>query len=261
MRGLLPSVWLLGAALYTALTLFLSRPVIEDWPLPPHVNETAVAKQPAKSARLMFKDEALAELAAAEPATAVKFQPKAAWHNEWAQIAGYTTVGRLRPSATSPVLFAYSVGRPLRVISREGGFARVQDLGSGQLGWVRETSLAPFIGGYRQREERVAEPVVAAAEPAATMAAVEPAATMSEPESVAVVTPVAVNAVAPAAVKKAQHPRNPAIAAKPRKDTVAAAEPAPRGLFRRKRNQIQQVALGSDNSGVAAIMQRALGRF
>jgi hypothetical protein len=249
MRGLLPSVWLLGAALYTALTLVLSRPVIEEWPLPPHVNETVVAKQPAKSARLMFKDEALvAEAAAPE----VKFQPKAAWHNEWVQIAGYTTVGRIRPSATSPVLFAYSVGRPLRVISREGGFARVQDLGSGQLGWVRETSLAPFIGGYRQREERAVEPVLAAAEPAATM---------TEPEIAAVVTPVAVNAVAPAAVKKTQHPRNPAIAAKPRKDTVANAEPAPRGLFRRKRNQVQHVALGGDNSGVAAIMQRALGRF
>jgi hypothetical protein len=240
----------LGAALYTALTLVLSRPVVEDWPLPPHVNETAVAKQPAKSARLIFKDEALvAEAAAPE----VKFQPKAAWHNEWAQIAGYTTVGRLRPSAASPALFAYSVGRPLRVISREGGFARVQDLGSGQLGWVRETSLAPFIGGYRQREERALEPVV--------VAAAEPAAAAAEPEITAAVTPVAAKAVAPVAVKKAQQPRNPAIAAKPRKDTVANAEPAPRGLFRRKRNQVQHVALGGDNSGVAAIMQRALGRF
>ena len=145
--------------------------------------------------------------------------------------------------STSPALFAYSVGRPLRVISREGGFARVQDLGSGQLGWVRETSLAPFTGGYRQREERVAEPVVAAAPPETTVA---------EPASEVVVTPVA--------LKKAP-PRIPAVAAKPRKETVAAAEPAPRGLFRRKRNQVQHVALGNEGTGVAAIMQRAFGRF
>jgi hypothetical protein len=248
MRGLLPSVWLLGAALYTALTLFLSRPVIEEWPLPPHVNETIIAKQPPKSARLIFPDEVLAELAAVEPAP----EPQAPWRNEWAQIAGYTTVGRLHPSSTSPVLFAYSVGRPLRVISREGGFARVQDLGSGQLGWVRETSLAPFTGGYRLREDRVAEPVVAA---------VEPEATAVEPDVATAVTPVAVKVVTPVAVKKATHPRMAAGAAKPRKDTVANAEPASRGLFRRKRNQVQQVALGSENSGVAAIMQRALGRF
>ena len=247
MRGLLPSVWLLGAALYTALTLFLSRPAIEQWPLPPRVNETVVAKQPPRSARLIFPDEMKAELAAKAPAP----EPQAPWRDEWAQIAGFTTVGRLHPTPTSPVLFAYSVGRPLRVISREGGFARVQDLGSGQLGWVRETSLAPFTGGYRQRDERVAEPVVAAAPPATTVA---------EPASEVVVTPVAVNGATPVALKKAP-PRIPAVAAKPGKQTVAAAEPAPRGLFRRKRNQVQHVALGSQGTGVGAIMQRALGRF
>jgi hypothetical protein len=240
MRGLLPSVWLLGAALYTALTLFLIRPVVEEWPLPPRVNETVIAKQPPKAAMLIFQDEPQVELAAAAaPAAGTRVE----WRDEWAQIAGYTTVGRLHPSSTSPALFAYSVGRPLRVISREGGFARVQDLGSGQLGWVRETSLAPFTGGYRQREERVAEPVVAAAPPETTVA---------EPASEVVVTPVA--------LKKAP-PRIPAVAAKPRKETVAAAEPAPRGLFRRKRNQVQHVALGNEGTGVAAIMQRAFGRF
>lgn len=239
MRGLLPSVWLLGAALYTALTLFLIRPVVEEWPLPPRVNETVIAKQPPKAAMLIFQDEPQVELAAAAaPAAGTRVE----WRDEWAQIAGYTTVGRLHPSSTSPALFAYSVGRPLRVISREGGFARVQDLGSGQLGWVRETSLAPFTGGYRQREERVAEPVVAAAPPETTVA---------EPASEVVVTP---------ALKKAP-PRIPAVAAKPRKETVAAAEPAPRGLFRRKRNQVQHVALGNEGTGVAAIMQRAFGRF
>ena len=91
----LPSAWLLGAALYTALTLFLSRPAVEDWLLPPHVNETVVAKQPPKSARLVFQDELrLAEHAAAQAA-----KPEPEWRNEWVQIAGYTTVGRAHPSS------------------------------------------------------------------------------------------------------------------------------------------------------------------
>lgn len=248
MRGLLPSVWLLGAALYTALTLVLSRPAIEHWPLPPRVNETVIAKQPPRAAMLIFPDKPRVELAAAAaPAAAARVE----WRDEWAQIAGYTTVGRLHPSSTSPALFAYSVGRPLRVISREGGFARVQDLGSGQLGWVRESSLAPFTGGYRQRQERVAEPVVAAGPPEAAVAEPNIAAVAVEPESAVVV---------PVALKKAP-PRSPAVAAKPGKQTVAAAEPAPRGLFRRKRNQVQHVALGGQGTGVAAIMQRAFGRF
>jgi hypothetical protein len=248
----------LAAALYTVLILVLSRPTIEEWPLPPRVDETVVVKQPPRSAGHVFKDEILLK----QTATAAAPEPQAQWRDEWAQIAGYTAMGRLHPSSASPVLFAYSVGRPLRVLSREGGFARVQDLGSGQLGWVEEASLAPFTGGYRQPEPRVAEPVVAAAEPAAPVTAAEPAAaTMAMPNSVAAVTPVAVKTVAPVAGKKAAHPRI-AAAAKPGKDGVAAAEPpAPRGLFRRKRNQVEHVALGSEGSGVAAIMQRALGRF
>jgi hypothetical protein len=240
MRALLPSVWLLGAALYTALILFLSQPAIEAWPLPPRVNETVVAKQPPKSAGLVFKDEAKVALAA----SALAAEARAAWRDEWVQIAGYTTVGRVHPSSAAPVLFAYSVGRPLRVLAREDGFIRVQDLGSGQLGWVRENSVAPFTGGYRLPEQRVAEPVVAA---------IEPDQTVAKPDVSAVVTPVA--------VKRVPQPRTPAVAANLPQETVAATEPAPRGLFRRRRNQVQHVALDNQGSGVAAIMQRALSRF
>ena len=46
--------------------------------------------------------------------------PKIERRDEWVQIAGYTTVVRAEPTTASPVLFAYSVGRPLRVIAREG---------------------------------------------------------------------------------------------------------------------------------------------
>ncbi len=94
-------------------------------------------------------------------------------HDEWVQIAGYTTVVRAEPTTASPVLFAYAAGRPLRVIAREGGFARVQDLGSGQYGWVKESALAPFTGGYRQREDVAPQPqVVASAAPASVPAQV-----------------------------------------------------------------------------------------
>ena len=241
MRRLLPSVWLLGAALYTALVLFLSRPVLdEEWPLPPKINETVIAKQPPKAARLIFKDEAPRQRIAAQPAS----RPQIERHNEWVQVVDHTAVGRVQPSAASPVLFAYSVGRPLRVIAREGGFVRVQDLGSGQLGWISETSLAPFVGGYRLRDNSVTAPLVAAAEPQA----IEP-----KPLEPAVVTQVAAKRVPP--------PRNKPVAIQSAKEAVAAVEPAPRGLFRRKRDQVQRVALGSHGTGVAAIMQRAFGQF
>jgi hypothetical protein len=131
------------------------------------------------------------------------------------------------------------------VIAREADFVRVQDLGSGQLGWVKETALTPFVGGYRLREQNVAEPVVRAAEPAATVA---------KPQIAAVVTPVA-------AKKVPQPAQRRAVAVQPRPETVAATEPVARGLFRRKRDQVQRVAFGSQDTGVAAIVQRAFGRF
>jgi Bacterial SH3 domain len=239
MRGPLPSAWLLGAALYTALTLFLNRPVSEDWPLPPRTNETVIAKQPHKAAGLVFKDE-LPKVAAVPSAAS-----KGPWRNEYVQVSEYTTVGRVHPSAASPVLFAYSVGRPLRVIAREDGFVRVQDLGSGQLGWIKQTALTPFTGGYRVRQAPAAEPVVAAAEPEATAQA---------PQVAAVATPVAAKKVV------RQHRKDVVVATQPRPETVAATEPV-RGLFRRKRGQIERAAYGSDDDDVAAIMRRAFSRF
>ncbi len=141
-------------------------------------------------------------------------------------------------------MFAYSVGQPLRVIAREGDFVRVQDLGSGQLGWVKETAIAPFTGGYRLREPTVAAPVVAMAEPAAT-----------------VETPQVAEAVTPVAVKKVRQRRKDGVAAQPHEAAVAAVEPAARGLFRWRRDQVQRVAYGSEDNSVAAIMRRAFSRF
>jgi hypothetical protein len=47
------------------------------------------------------------------------------------------------PSPSAPVLYAFPAGRQLRVIGREGGFARIKDLQSGATGWADERILAP----------------------------------------------------------------------------------------------------------------------
>ena len=248
MRGVLPSVWLLGAALYTASILSLAGPFAgdESWPAPHPVNETVVAKLPPAVTL-----QALAQTQAPLVLAALTHKPRAEHRTEWVQVAGYTTVVRARPSAEAAPLYAYAVGRPLRVITREGRFVRVQDLGSGKLGWVEESSLVPFCGGYRQRVPRVTEPLVAAATPAATPVLQPEAAAASMEAPVA--TPVI-------AAKKAKPPRGDALAARMAKETVIEAEPVERGLFRRKRG-VEKVALGGRASGMAGMIDRAIRGF
>jgi hypothetical protein len=252
MRGLLPSVWLLAAALYAVSLLSLIQPFsgIDVWPVPPPANETVVVKRPlAMAPQPAAQEEAVLVLAAA-----VAPEPKIERRNEWVQIAGYTTVVRSRPSSTAPALFAYSVGRSFRVIAREAGFVRVQDLGSGQLGWIEESSLVPFVGGYRQREHQVLKPQVAAvAEPQATVA--EPQAKVAKP--VVAVEKPKIDAVA---AKKVQQPRNEAVPARAKKETVAVVEAGDRGHVRKRRDRIQRVALGG-RTGLAAMVDRAFRGF
>lgn len=260
MRGLLPSVWLLAAALYAVSLLSLIQPFSgnDAWPAPPPANETVVAKQPLS---LALKPDPIAlkpdpeGTGAPVQAAAPAIEPKPERRNEWVQVAGYTTVVRSRPSSASPVLLAYSVGRPFRVIAREAGFVRVQDLGSGQLGWIEESSLVPFVGGYRQREQQVVEPqVVAVAEPQATVA--KPQATVAKP-LVAAAKPKTYAVAA----KKVQQPRNEAVPARAKKETVVVVETGDRGQFRKKRDRIQRVALGGRNTGLAAMVDRAFRGF
>jgi hypothetical protein len=245
MRGLLPSVWLLAAALYAVSLLSLIQPFSGDeaWPAPPPANETVVAKQPLSFALKPDPEGTSAPVQAAAPA----IEPKTERRNEWVQVAGYTTVVRSRPSSPAAPLLAYSVGRPFRVIAREAGFVRVQDLGSGQLGWIEESSLAPFVGGYRQREQQVVEPQVAVAEPQATVA--KPLVAVAKPETHA------------AAAKKVEQPHIDAIAARAKKETVTVVETGDRGLFKKRRDRIQRVALGARTTGLAAMVDRAFRGF
>ena len=259
MRGLLPSVWLLLATLYTTSILALVSPfsAIDDWPAPLPINETVRAKEPGPVASTPEAEPPVLSLQLVSLAAPVA--PKPQRHDEWVQIAGYTTVVRAEPTTASPVLLAYSVGRPLRVIARGAGFARVQDLGSGQYGWVKETSLAPFTGGYRQPVDVTPAPqlvATAAPEPeAAQLSASEPkAAQVAAPAPQAVVAkPVVISA------KKSQPARNDAATARAKTEMVAAAGPGQRGLFGMRRERPQRVALRGGNSGFAGMIGRAFG--
>jgi hypothetical protein len=253
MRALLPSVWLLLAGLYSISLLAVFKPfsAAEDWPAPKPVNETVRAKEPHSVA-----------LPSAAAAVAPAFQlvslaapvaAEAKSKDEWVQIAGYTTMVFAEPTAASSVLSAYAAGRPLRVISREQGFARVQDLGSGQFGWVKEAALAPFTGGYREREQPVLAPQLVASAAPVEVAPVAPQ---------AAVLP-AIAAKGAVLAKKIKPPRSPvaavtAVSAKP-ETAAAGAEPGQRGFFGLRRAQPQRVALRGNESGFAGMISRALG--
>ncbi len=255
MRGLLPSVWLLLAGLYTASLLALIQPFSrdDDWPTPAPVNETVRAKEPRLTAFPSTTAEAgapaIQRVSLVAPIAAKGVEPQ----DQWVRIAAYTTVARAEPTTAAPVLFAYTPGRPLRVIAREGGFAHVQDLSSGQYGWVKESALAPFSGGDRPREDVAPPPqVVASAAPASVPEQV------AAPKAVAPQAPVAKAVVV--ATKKLQPPRGDPAAARPDKETVAAVEPGQRGFFGLRRNRPQRIALSGNDSGFAGIISRAFGR-
>ena len=259
MRGLLPSVWLLLAGLYTASLLALIQPFSfgDDWPTPPPRNETVRAKEPGQTALPPLAETGASPLQRVSLVAALA--PKGVeQQDQWARIGGYTTVARAEPTTIAPVLFAYTPGRPLRVIAREGGFAHVQDLGSGQYGWVKESALAPFAGGDRQREDVAPQPQVVASAAPASVAEQVTAPTAVAPQAVAPQAPVAKAVVV--AARKLRPPRGDAAAARPDKETVvAAAEPEQRGLFGFRRNRPQRIALSGNDSGFAGIINRAFG--
>lgn len=47
------------------------------------------------------------------------------------------------PSSSAPTMYGFPAGRPFRVIGRDGGFAKIEDLKSGASGWIDEAALAP----------------------------------------------------------------------------------------------------------------------
>jgi hypothetical protein len=170
--------------------------------------------------------------------------------NEWVQVASFTTIVHARPSSSSPVISAYPIGQELRVIARKSGFARVQDLGSGHLGWITEAALVPRMRGYRLREQMPAEPqIVAAAEPLPP-----PLAESAAPHVKAAAT-IVPRKVAPPS-PRASRPPIAESAVIPVTETPAEGGFG-LGLFRR-RDQAQLIPARARSGELAGFLQRAI---
>jgi hypothetical protein len=240
----LPSLWLLAAALFAAATLFLDQSLYADGLTQRAAHETIRAKQIATeaTARSGAPSQTTASLGTVATLSLEPLHVEGnARRSEWVQVGGYTTVVHAQPSSSSPVISAYPAGQQLRVIAREAGFARVQDLGSGHLGWIEETSLTPLIRGYRVREVAPPEPQVAVVEP-------------TPPRAEVLVRPVKV-----AAVAAPQPPRRGLTM--PVSETTPVPETAPQegrdgGLFKR-RDQARLIAAHGHGGELAGLMQRA----
>jgi hypothetical protein len=61
---------------------------------------------------------------------------------EIAIVTDSAAVVRAGPSEDAAMLFGFPFGRTLRVVSREAGFAEVEDVASKQKGWIAESALA-----------------------------------------------------------------------------------------------------------------------
>jgi hypothetical protein len=240
MNRLWPSVWLLGAVLYAAATLVLTQPFLDSGSASlAATHETVVAKQAAKLAL----DPVTPKLPLLAPAPVIEPEPVqpstesvARPRNEWVAIVGYTAVIRAGPSVSSPVLTGYPIGHALRVIAREGDFARVQDLSSGHLGWVAAGSIGAFVPGYREREP-IPQPTLVAATQSQTSAV------LSKPPQ------PAHSAVPP-------RPKLETVAVT-KQETVAVTETAAPPLLTRASLKPQRLAQNQADGGVAALVQRA----
>ena len=76
------------------------------------------------------------------------------------------------PSASAPVMFGFPAGRRFRVIGREGGFVRIQDVTSKASGWIDEAALtapprAPAVATPSQSKPGAVnrKPATASADP------------------------------------------------------------------------------------------------
>jgi hypothetical protein len=241
MDRILPSFWLLGAVLYAAAALFLTQPFVDmSSGSLAATHETVVAKQVPALEPIsvsptvpVLDNVSVTEQGSMEPSNNAVSHPR----NEWVAIVGYTTVVRAEPSLSAPVLTAYPIGHALRVVEREGDFARIQDLSSGHLGWVAASSIVAYVPGYREREV---------------------------PLFPTMVTETQTNVVAPKAMTpKVVQPSTAAVAVAVRlkRESVAVAEPSDPPVGTRARLRPQRVAENQADGGVATLVQRAFSGY
>ncbi len=239
MKWLLPLLWLAAAAVCAAAALLTAQPVLDGRPVLAAVaHETVVAEQMPSLAPQSVKPELPVAPEAAVPDSAAEPRPMAK-RTEWVAIVGFTAVVRSEPSARAPVVTAYPVGHALRVIDRRGDFARVQDLSSGQLGWVSAASIGAFLPGYREREAPLVQLVAASAQTdAAPHGPTKLAAAQPSPSHAAVAAP-----------------------ARPKAVTVALAEPLDHPAIMHASLKPQRVAENEAHDGMTAIVERAFSGY
>lgn len=219
MARTLPPLWLFGAVLYTAGTLLFVQPYqarTEPGSVVIPINETVKAKQPRASG-------ARADLPPLPRPDIGRLRL-----GQWVQVGRYTAVLRAFPGSPGHVLGGYPVGEPFRVVALEGENVRVQDLASGQFGWMRKSDLTPYTDGYRPRPTLAATQVAAAVPPSHVTA----------PKVAASVPPKPASSVG-------RHPAPFALGPAPAEETSGPGTRQP-----------VRVALGDS---LGAIMQRAFG--
>jgi outer membrane biosynthesis protein TonB len=87
------------------------------------------------------------------------------------------------PSSSASAMYGFPAGRPFRLIDREAGFARIQDLKSGASGWIEEAALEP---AKVPKASAPPKPTSAARKPSHTRAAIpKPKAAAPKPKATA----------------------------------------------------------------------------
>jgi hypothetical protein len=87
------------------------------------------------------------------------------------------------PSSSASAMYGFPAGRPFRLIDREAGFARIQDLKSGASGWIEEAALEP---AKVPKASAPSKPTSAARKPSHTRAATpKPTAAAPKPKATA----------------------------------------------------------------------------
>lgn len=157
------------------------------------------------------------------------------------------------PSAEAPVLYAFPAGRRLRVIGREGDFARIKDLHSGATGWADARTLAPGTAAAARTPTALSTPS-ASSEPAAGGGE---AASGSGSSGQPAATPRAAPRPSPtqrAATQPARPPANQRTAAQPpAPESGAPATPAQKQAAKRGAERAER------EGGFPDFLKRALG--
>jgi hypothetical protein len=253
-----PSLFLTGAVLYAAGTLLAVAPPVDTLlvlhPPASPINETVRAKTPAVDDHSAGKTGSVAPADGTVTGSLPPLPrpplsgPDRLKRGQWVEVVGYMAVARAEPAPSGYVLAGYPVGQPFRVIAQRNGFVRVQDLRSGQMGWIRETSLTPYTGYPRHATP---PPILIAKAPPVTAAP-------EVPSAPPVMLAAAMPQPAPVTVRRGREPYalGPAAEAKPEASPPETSPPETE-----KRGRFWRVAARPQGDSFPALMQRAFSGY